>query len=97
MKIYKILKGQLITLLVFCCLFWLVILIKTLDEYEPSNFSIFLIFFIPFILVFYVIGWLNYKKSSLMKNSIYCIECGSNNNNSFEYCNKCGNKLLNNK
>lgn len=57
-NIYKITKGQLISLWVFGVIGWL----YTLDSY--SDLSGFLSIFIPAILVFYTIGWRYQNKKS---------------------------------
>ena len=57
-NIYKITKGQLITIIVFGVIGWLVALLQT----EDSGFAIFLSVVIPMVLVFYTIGWKNSNK-----------------------------------
>lgn len=61
--IYKITKGQLISLWVFGVIGWF----YTVDSY--SDFASFLSIFIPAILVFYTIGWRNFNKKNNEKES----------------------------
>lgn len=56
-NLYKITKGQLISLWFFGIIGWF----YTVDSY--SDFSGFLSIFIPAILVFYTIGWRNFNKT----------------------------------
>ena len=59
-NIYKISKGQLITLWVFGIIGWLI----SLDESDNgSGLATFFVWAIPFFLIFYSIGRQNYKKS----------------------------------
>ncbi len=60
MNIYKITKGQLITLWVFGILFWFWAIDQSDSYYSNYNFiSSALVFLIPFGLIFYTIGWKN--------------------------------------
>src|SRR3989339_536048 len=65
MKIYKITKGQLITLWMFGVLFFLGNLLYVFGQYSPSGFSLFLLLLVPAMLVFYTVGWKSHnpKKS----------------------------------
>lgn len=69
MKIYKITKGQLITLWVFGVLFFLGNLLYIADQYSPYGFSLFLLLLVPAILIFYTVGWKSHnpKKSQEIK------------------------------
>ena len=61
MRIYNITKGQLITLWAFGFFFWVWVgdlsSIKISDSFRIDPFL--LILLIPFILIFYTIGWKN--------------------------------------
>ena len=57
--IYSITKGQLITLWFFGTIGWLFAGLVLLNEIISALLYIFLI---PFILIFYTIGWRNSKK-----------------------------------
>ncbi len=63
-SIYGILKGQLIALWVFGMIGWFFAL-DDVDSYYHSSFSPFLLWFIPFILIFYTVGCRNHKKNNL--------------------------------
>lgn len=58
-KIYNISKGQLATLWIFGALAW----VWTSEEFNyNSDLAEVLLLIIPFILVFYTIGWRNQKR-----------------------------------
>jgi hypothetical protein len=63
---YNITKGQIITIWVFGSLLWVATFFCVLDSYSSISGKIwsFLFLAIPFILVFYTIGWRNYQKRS---------------------------------
>jgi len=63
MSIYNITKGQLIILWIFGVLLWIGDIITFLESYSTSSPSGFLIILIPFILIFYTIGWRKKHKS----------------------------------
>jgi hypothetical protein len=69
-KIYSIEKGQLIALWVFGLLGFLFTLSPALDY--GSGVALFFMLFIPFVLVFYTIGWKKYNKnlSDELKSSV---------------------------
>lgn len=56
-NIYKITKGQLITLWVFGFMGWIV----ALSQAEYNNFAIIFMILIPAVLVFYTIGWRSHR------------------------------------
>ncbi len=58
-NIYKITKGQIISIWIFGIIGFIV----SLGESDYSGFAIFLSILIPAILVFYTIGWINFKKN----------------------------------
>ncbi|MFZ2621110.1 MAG: DNA translocase FtsK [Minisyncoccia bacterium] len=62
MKVYNITKGQLITLWIFggIGMFWALV---QADSYSTEDRGIFFLWFIPLVLIFYTIGWKNYKKN----------------------------------
>jgi len=60
MKIYNMTKGQLITLWAFGVLYWLLNFFA-LTERE-SLVSVVLFVLIPAFLIFYTLGWINYKE-----------------------------------
>lgn len=66
MKIYDITLGQLITIVIFGIIFWLANLLLTWILFINDNFlfllTLFFLLLIPFILVFYFLGWKNYFK-----------------------------------
>ena len=59
---YNVSQGQLITMWVFGVIGWLYAYNGSLNDYVNAllNFSL---WFIPFFLVFYTVGWLNAKKA----------------------------------
>jgi len=61
-NIYKITKGQLISIWIFGLIGW----IYAIDSY--SDFSSFLSVFIPAVIVFYTIGWKNFNKKEITEN-----------------------------
>jgi len=69
-NIYKITKGQLITLIIFGVIGWFV----ALSEAEYSGFSTFLSVLIPAILIFYYIGWKNSNKEIKILEEIPSIQ-----------------------
>ena len=113
-KIYLIPKGQLIVIIVFGAIGELISLINTTDcssGYGDScGFLGFLSIFIPFLIVFYLVGWIHFnKKKEPSKNTIednslkeiknkdfiFCIECGYKNTLNSKYCIKCGESIIN--
>ncbi len=61
-NIYDITKGQLITIWVFGVVCWLSSAVAMLESDNPIFFWLLLL--IPFIEVFYTIGWRNAKKTN---------------------------------
>jgi hypothetical protein len=61
LKLYNITKGQLVTIWVFGILISLACLVN-LGGYDPQVWSQVGIFLVPGILIFYTLGWKNYKK-----------------------------------
>jgi len=57
MSIYKITKGQLITIWIFGILLFLGDLIYVSDSYTPSGFALSMLAVIPAALIFYTLGW----------------------------------------
>jgi len=63
-KIYNITRGQLITVWIFGAIGWIYYATNGFDSYYRSpSFVPILIWIVPFILVFYTIGWKNYRKN----------------------------------
>jgi len=60
-KIYNITIGQFITIWIFGLIGWFFTLAPAFDY--GSGLAFFLVIFIPFALVFYTIGWRNYRKT----------------------------------
>ena len=74
-KIYNISKGQLITLWVFVIIIWIIAVMVTKNDADSfRNFGyhivdnsgawglLFVLIGVPFIMIFYSIGWKNNKK-----------------------------------
>lgn len=66
-SIYKISRGQLVTIWVFGFIGLFFTLQPALDE--GSGFAFFFLVFIPFVLIFYTVGWRNHKKINVIANS----------------------------
>ena len=62
-NIYNITRGQLITVWIFGGFGWFSAFISLDATYSPSPFLGFLVLFIPFVLIFYTIGWRNRRKN----------------------------------
>ncbi len=58
---YNITRGQLITIWVFGLLLWMCAVTQAMDTYSKEFWGI-LAYVIPGALIFYTIGWRNYKK-----------------------------------
>lgn len=65
-SIYNISKGQLVTVWIFAVIGWITALSK--NDYG-SEFAGVLLWVIPFVVIFYSIGWKNYRKLEVNKNS----------------------------
>jgi len=63
MKIYNITKGQLITIWVIGGIVSFYELFMFIDSYDGGIHALFC-FLIPLILIFYTLGWKNYRRSS---------------------------------
>ena len=61
MKIYKITKGQLISIWVFGVIAFFVAAVEA-DSYDSSGWAAVFLVLIPAFLVFYTIGWKSHKK-----------------------------------
>lgn len=59
MDIYKITKGQLVTMYIFSIALWFASIIVANEN--DSFFLVFLIIFLPSALTFYTIGWKKFK------------------------------------
>lgn len=59
---YKITRGQLITLWIFGILGWVLVLGASLESYTNGYFLGILFILIPFFLIFYTLGWKNKHK-----------------------------------
>ncbi|HUD04214.1 MAG TPA: hypothetical protein VMR73_01845 [Candidatus Paceibacterota bacterium] len=62
-NIYKISTGQFVTVWIFGVFAWLWASNDSVS-WNPTPFSGFLFWLIPFVLIFYTIGWRNYRKSA---------------------------------
>jgi low temperature requirement protein LtrA len=99
-KIYQIPKSQLIVIIVFGVIGEFITLVSSTECYEDCGFSTFLLVFIPFLSVFYWVGWSHYNKKNVKvlgeekkESSKFCTDCGQINIPSSIYCLKCGSKL----
>jgi hypothetical protein len=59
MNIYKITKGQLVTIYIFSIILWIASAVVSGED--DSFFLIFLMIFLPCALIFYTIGWKRFK------------------------------------
>ncbi|TAK58935.1 hypothetical protein EPO14_01300 [Patescibacteria group bacterium] len=71
---YKISKGQFMVLLAVGIILWFGDILFVLDSYEASNIALALIIIIPGLLAFYVLGWRNANKSTLVLEKTKKIE-----------------------
>lgn len=62
---YNISKGQLWVVITGAVLFWLVCIVAVLDDYSPAWWKVTGAVLIPFLLIFYVIGWKRHHKQSV--------------------------------
>ena len=68
-NIYNIPKGQFIIIWIFGIIGWGLIL-EDLDSWTPSPFSGFLAWLIPFVLIFYTLGWRKKRKETKSKTDL---------------------------
>jgi len=107
-KIYQIPKSQLIVIIIFGTIGEFFTLVGISDSYDSNNFLGFLAIFIPFILVFYLVGWIHNRKEHIIKKEdkhstvqlkekngvLFCIHCGSENVVDSKYCVSCGESII---
>ena len=108
-KIYQIPKGQLIVIIVFGLIGELITLIGTGECYGDCGILGFLAIFIPFLLTFYLVGWIHFNKrgktttehkynlsNEIKDNSLkFCSICGKKNTLGSKYCIECGELIIN--
>lgn len=94
-KIYQIPKSQLIVIIIFGIIGELITIGTLSDSYDSSNFLGFLAVFIPFLVIFYCVGWKYYNKENILspkqKDHMLGTYLSSKINNS-QFCIKCGEK-----
>lgn len=94
-KIYQIPKSQLSVLIVFGVIAEFVVLFSSIDCYESCGALTFFDIFIPFLVVFYFVGWRYYNKN-ILDNSVknrgekICGKCNQKNVPDSKYCLSCG-------
>ncbi|OGJ02042.1 hypothetical protein A3G98_01015 [Candidatus Nomurabacteria bacterium RIFCSPLOWO2_12_FULL_37_8] len=102
-KLYQIPKSQLIVIMIFSVIGEFVIFISLVDcsdSYGNCGFLGFLSVLLPFLFIFYLVGWKHYNKSNLVTKienvpSKFCTKCGEKNTLNSKYCVKCGELIIN--
>ncbi len=71
MKVYNITKKQLLTIWFFGFVIWIVVLsVNTATSTIISEFTGLIIFFLPFLFIFYTLGWLFDSEERAVKTKI---------------------------
>ena len=101
MRIYKITKGQLISIWVFGVIAFFMAIAEA-DSYDPSGWATVFLILIPAVLVFYTIGWRSHKKTfKSISNQEgveesgkgFCTHCGKKSPETGRFCVSCGKEL----